>query len=114
MRRTVYAFVLILGLFGGCYAESDLEYPYVEGPDLAYVAPGVEVVVGYDYPLFFADGFYWLWWSGAWYSSPYWNHGWAPGRHPPHGIRGIPHPERYAHFRPSPSYAMRRAPGYST
>ena len=115
MRRVtrVIAMIIGIGLAGGCYTETEVDYPYVAGPDLAYVSPGVEVVAGYDYPVFFVDGLYWLWWDGFWYSSPYWNHGWGWGREAPPRLRGIAHPESYAHYRAAPGYGVRHAAGYS-
>ena len=114
MHRIATAFALTVALAAGCYIEPEVEYPYVAGPDLVYVEPGLEVVAGYDFPVFFVDGAYWLWWGGFWYTSPYWNHGWRRDRVVPPRIRAIDRPERYAHVQPSPSYAMRRAPGYTT
>jgi hypothetical protein len=114
MRRTACAIALVAGLASGCYVESDVEYPYVSGPDLAYVEPGVEVVVGYDHPVFFVDGLYWLWWGDVWYASPYWNHGWYRPHAIPPRLNGMPRPHSYAHFRPLPANGTRRAPGYTT
>jgi hypothetical protein len=114
MRGTTSSLVLVLALAAGCYVQPEVEYPYVDGPDLVAVEPGVEVVAGYDYPVFFVDGLYWLWWDGFWYSSRYWNHGWGHQHVVPSRITGIHHPDHYSHFQPSRTYSMRRAPGYTT
>ncbi len=116
MLRNVLPLALLAGLAGGCYTEAvgyDNGYGYATaGTDLAYVAPGVEVVTGYDYPVFFADGFYWRWWGGGWARSPHWDHGWAPAGRVPVAVRGIAHPGAFAHFRPARGVAIRHVGGH--
>lgn len=114
MQRMLNVLLVICALGTGCYTEAQVQYPYVAGPDLVVVEPGVEVVAGFDYPVVFVDGAYWLWWGGYWYSSPYWNHGWRYRPDVPPHVRGIAHPERFAHYFPLQGHPIRRAPGYST
>ncbi|MDX2088822.1 MAG: hypothetical protein SFX73_13275 [Kofleriaceae bacterium] len=42
------------------------------GPDLVWAAPGVQVVAGWDQPVFFVDNGWWWWNDGGWM----W---WGPG-----------------------------------
>ncbi|HUJ62605.1 MAG TPA: hypothetical protein VLX92_29085 [Kofleriaceae bacterium] len=86
----------------GCYtADADVGVAYAApGPDLVDVSPGVQVIADYDYPVFFTGGLYWRSYGGFWYSSPYWNRGWAVNYHAPIAIRSIARPWAYAHYRP--------------
>lgn len=70
------------------------------GPELAYAAPGVQVIVDYDEPIFFADSFYWRFYGGGWYRSPHHNGGWVYATPPP-VVRGIDRPQTYVHYRPA-------------
>jgi hypothetical protein len=117
MRRALYAIVLAGGLASACYVVPydyyGYEYGYGPsyysygtddygyGPDVAYVAPGVEAVVGYDYPVFWADNAFWLWSGGVWFTSAFHNHGFVHARFVPHSIAHIDHPESFAHFHPA-------------
>ncbi|HUJ61409.1 MAG TPA: hypothetical protein VLX92_23050 [Kofleriaceae bacterium] len=105
MLRNLLLAVVIAS--SACYGETEVAYP---GVNLAYVGPGVEVVTDYDYPIFFVDGFYWRWYGGYWYRSPYWDRGWLYAPVVPGGIHGIAHPWTYSHYRPGPGFAMRPAP----
>ncbi|HEY6032826.1 MAG TPA: hypothetical protein VIV58_01165 [Kofleriaceae bacterium] len=90
-------------VLGACYSEEPgVEYggsAYVGGPQMEVVSPGVQVVADYDYPVFYSDGFYWRYDGGLWYRSGYYNGGWAVSYNVPYGVRGIGHPEYYAHYR---------------
>src|SRR5262245_31925292 len=46
-------------------------------PDLVYVSPGVQVVADYEYPVFYADNFYWRFDGGRWYRSSWYTGGWV-------------------------------------
>src|SRR6185503_9992365 len=67
-------------------------------PQMEDVAPGVQVISDYDYPVFYSDGFYWRWDGGVWYRSGFYNRGWAVAYDVPVGIRGIARPGAYAHY----------------
>lgn len=73
--------------------------PVAYGPDLVYVAPGVQVIADYDVPVFFVDGFYWRWYGGGWYRSSYHTGGWVYASPPPALLR-VPAPHTYVHYRP--------------
>jgi hypothetical protein len=97
MLRALIPVTLFAALASGCYGEAAVAYP--ADPTMAYVSPGVSVVYDYDYPVFFADGFYWRWYGGSWYRSPYHNRGWAVAYNVPVGVRGIQRPWTYSHYR---------------
>jgi len=97
--------VMLLGALAasGCYSEEpavgySASVGYA-GPDMAYVAPGVQVIADYDDPIFYSDGFYWRNDGGYWYRSPYYTGGWVGVRDVPYGIRGVQEPWRYSHYR---------------
>ena len=98
-------FVLSLAFVGACYSEEpgvavgySAGYGYA-GPQLEYVAPGVQVIADYDYPVFYSDGYYWRNDGGIWYRSGFYNRGWAVSYNVPYGVRGIREPGAYAHYR---------------
>ncbi len=89
---------------GGCYVQDSS--PQYAGDDdgsgdLVEVSPGVEVVAGYDEPVFFADDYYWAYRGGIWYSSPWYRGGWVRAERVPGHISGIAHPEMYRNYRPA-------------
>jgi hypothetical protein len=87
---------------GACYSEEPavgVSYGYgYAAPQMEVVAPGVQVISDYDYPVFYSDGYYWRNDGGLWYRSGFYNRGWAVSYGVPVGIRGIGHPEMYAHY----------------
>lgn len=102
MKRMI--FVMSLLMLGACYSEEPgvavYGGGYYAGPSMAYVAPGVQVVADYDYPVFYSDGYYWRYGDGGvWYRSGYYDRGWAVSYNVPYGVRGIARPEAYAHYR---------------
>jgi hypothetical protein len=102
--------VMLLGALAasGCYSEeAGVGYSYgyaAPAPTLAYVAPGVEVIADYDYPVFYSDGFYWRYDGGLWYRSGYYDRGWVGVREVPYGIRGVQQPWTYSHYRVGATY----------
>ncbi|HUJ63525.1 MAG TPA: hypothetical protein VLX92_33730 [Kofleriaceae bacterium] len=88
-----------------CYSdEPDAQYPgeVDDGSgDLVEVSPGVEVVADWDEPVFFVDNFYWVNRGGFWYRSGWYRGGWVRADVVPEHVRGIAHPEGYAHYRPA-------------
>ena len=95
--------VLSLTFVGACFSEEPgvaVGYGYgYAGPQLAYVGPGVQVIADYDYPVFYSDGFYWRYDGGLWYRSGFYDRGWGVSYNVPYAVRGIGHPEGYAHYR---------------
>jgi hypothetical protein len=76
-------------------------------PDLVYVSPGVSVIADYDEPVFYSDSFYWRYYGGRWYRSPYHDRGWVYYSAPPTTITRIERPYAYRHYRPH-GYTVRR------
>lgn len=110
MKTLLLATLMIVG--GACYysdpqvsARYSAGYGYgYDGPALTYVAPGVQVVADYDYPVFYSDGYYWRYDGGLWYRSGYYNRGWNVWHDVPYRVRGISRPEGYVHYRGGSSY----------
>lgn len=105
MRPILLAAFIALG--GGCYYhDPQVSVGYSAGygyayaaPSMTYIAPGVQVVMDYDYPVFYSDGYYWRYNGGLWYRSGYYNRGWNVWYDVPYSVRGISRPERYVRYR---------------
>jgi hypothetical protein len=104
-------FLLIVSLsvvaMAGCYTEADVGYGYAApAPAMVAVegAPGVTVIADYDYPVFFYGGAYWRYDGGIWYSSRWYNRGWAVNYGVPGVVARIDSPHLYAHYRGGPVY----------
>src|SRR5438105_15670397 len=69
----------------------------VTSPELVVVQPGVEVVADADEPLFYADGYYWLYRDGLWLRSDSYRNGFAriDVNIVPAQLRQIPEPRTY-------------------
>lgn len=114
MRRIILGvLVLSAALAGGCTASGTAYYggggtltATTVAPDLLYVSPGVQVVADYDYPVFYADNFYWRFDNGHWYRSSWYTGGWAYAT-PPYVVARIDRPYAYRHYRPT-GYVSRR------
>jgi len=103
MRRNLIAYSLAAALAAsaGCYSEEASAQPaYAADPELEVVSPGVQVVDDLDYPVFFSDGFYWMWDGGYWFRSSSWRGGWAGvnAYAVPVAVRGIRSPLAYSHW----------------
>lgn len=112
MRRLIL--VLAAALAGGCAAHGAHGTYAVSAsvgtPDLVYVSPGVYAVAGYADPIFYSNNFYWRFYAGSWYRSPYWNRGWAYYPRPPRVIARIDRP--YQVYRRHRTYDRYRRPVY--
>ena len=83
-----------------CYVESQpVPYDYYNRYGLANIAPGVAVVMDYEYPVFYAERNFWLYDRGAWYRSAYPYGGWIYAVPPP-SVLGIYNPAAYVHYHP--------------
>lgn len=74
---------------------------HVTSPELVAISPDVQVVADADEPLFYADGYYWLYRDSVWLRSDSYRGGFArvdvnivPGT-----IRTIQQPVAYSHYR---------------
>jgi hypothetical protein len=104
--------LLLAGVFAtGCIAEVDgpgVAYagPNVAvtattvSPDLVYVSPGVQVVYGWNEPVFYVDGYYWRESGGIWYRSSYHTHGWY-SYSAPRAVYSIQNRHAYRNYRPA-------------
>jgi len=99
--------VVLCAVLAACAGRATVAVTHV--PDLVYVAPGVHVIADYDEPIFYADGFYWWFYEGAWYRSTYYTGGWTFAASPPIVVVRIGEPYRYRHYRPA-SYIVHHRP----
>lgn len=112
MIRIVATILLSTAVAGGCVVHERPRPAAVvvsSPPDLAEVAPGVQVIADYDEPIFFVDGWYWWFLDGFWYRSTTYTTGWSYVATPPVVIVRIQEPHRYRHYRPH-GYVVRRRP----
>lgn len=99
--RSCFTISMFAALATGCVAGGEGGYSVayaVPAPDLVYVAPGVQVIADYDYPVFFADGVYWRYDGGVWYRSRTYTGGWAITYDVPVTVRHIDRPATYVHL----------------
>lgn len=110
MRSLLLAAGMVLT--GACYyRDPQVSVGYSAGysygyaaPSMTYISPGVQVVMDYDYPVFYSDGYYWRYDGGLWYRSGYYNRGWSVWYDVPHRVRGISRPEGYVRYRGNSGY----------
>jgi len=94
------ALVTCLALGAGCAVRAGGTVTYTDPePELLYVSPGVSVVADYDYPVFYADSYYWRYDGGLWYRSNNYRNGWITVRTPPTTVARIERPHTYVHYR---------------
>jgi hypothetical protein len=113
LRRLSIAGVLAgLCLAGsGCVVGGQVRTrAYVSTPELVLVEPGVYVVADYSEPVFYTDGYYWLYRDGYWLRSYTYSGGWVRVRGVPYHVRGIRHPRAYVHYRGHASARRFHAP----
>jgi hypothetical protein len=102
MRNLLISSAIAAACATGCYSEADVGYSAGYGapaPALVEVSPGIQVISDYDYPVFYANNYYWRYDGGVWYRSGWYNRGWAVSYDVPVGVRGIARPEGYVHYR---------------
>jgi hypothetical protein len=91
---------LLFGTQAGCTAR--VSYAASTPPaSLVAVGPGVWVVYDYHQPVFFSNGYYWLWSGGYWHQSQYVDYGFSRvhvSRVPPTVVR-IDRPNAYVRYR---------------
>ncbi|HTE53750.1 MAG TPA: hypothetical protein VK698_23005 [Kofleriaceae bacterium] len=78
--------------------------------DLVMVQPGVYVIADYDQPVFYSDGYYWLYGNGYWSRSYTYTGGWTRVRGVPYNVRRINRPHAYVHYRARGNVHYYRAP----
>lgn len=105
IRVSGCAFALLLAtLLGACSFSGEVDYARdvtVTSPRLVVVSPGVQVVEDANAPLFYVNGFYWLYRDAAWLRSDSYRGGFARVDYAtvPHELRAIEQPQLYAHYR---------------
>lgn len=102
-RISAYVFAVAASL-AGCTGTGDVRYAgevRVTSPELIVLEPGVQVVADADEPLFFADGFYWLYRDGYWLRSSNYQRGFVRVElsYVPERVRGIERPQTYVQYR---------------
>lgn len=116
MLRTlsIAAALATVGTVGsGCLVEGRVRSDaYVSTPsaELALVSPGVYVVADYSQPVFYTDGYYWLYRDGFWFRSYTYTGGWVRAGGVPYHIRRIHRPYAYVRYRPTARTYVYRAP----
>jgi hypothetical protein len=101
LRVSMYAWVVAAAL-GGC-AAGEAEYGAdvrVTSPELVAISPGVQVIADADDPVFYADGYYWLYRDNVWLRSDSYRGGFAriDVNMVPSEVRTIDRPSTYAHY----------------
>jgi len=94
---------------GSVYVEPSIGAPL---PTLVYLEPGLWVVADSNDPLFYSDGYYWLYDAGLWYRSVSYRSGFARVhmRAVPREVLSVDRPRRYAHYRPPMNARVRTGP----
>jgi hypothetical protein len=109
----VGALVALSTAASACVVEGRVRsHAYVSAPsaELALVSPGVYVVADYSEPVFYTDGYYWLYRDGFWLRSYTYTGGWVRAGGVPYHIRRIHRPYAYVRYRPSARTYTYRAP----
>jgi hypothetical protein len=78
--------------------SATVEVAYVEPASYVYISPEVQVIEGYEYPVFFHAGLYYRNDGGVWYSSSYHDRGWVTSVGTPTYIASIHEPHAYVNF----------------
>lgn len=96
---------------GGCLGQAHLSGGYAApDPVLVELRPGVWVIEDYDQPVFYADGFFWMYRTDGWYRSSDHVNGWTYVRAAPQVVVRIERPDEYVHFRATVGARVRRGP----
>jgi hypothetical protein len=98
----------------GCVVSGSVRssaYVESEPPDMVLVEPGVYVLADYDRPVFYTNGYYWLYSDGYWLRSYSYGGGFVRVRAVPYGVRRIHRPYAYVRYRPTARARYYRAPG---
>jgi hypothetical protein len=97
---------------GGCLAHGRVSGGAEVSSDLILVElrPGVWVIEDYREPVFYADGYFWLYRDDGWYRSSDYSGGWVRFRSAPQVIVSIERPRQYIGYRAAPGHRIRRGP----
>jgi hypothetical protein len=106
---------LLASATSGCVVRGRAGYTAtatVETPAMVEVSPGVMVIEDYDEPVFYSDGYYWLYSDGVWLRSSYHTGGWVRVRTVPTRIVSIRSPRAYVRYHGRAGVYRRGGPAY--
>ncbi len=111
LRIGVLVSALALGATG-CVVRGRASGQIVASSDpmLVELYPGVWVIEDYNEPVFFADGFYWLYRDDGWYRSSYHTGGWVLVGSVPQVVVRIERPRAYVRYRGAHGVRVRNGP----
>ena len=97
---------------GGCIAQGRVsgQMEATAEPMLVEINPGVWVIEDYSEPVFYVDGFYWLYRDDVWFRSSYYTGGWARVQSAPQVVVSIQQPTAYVHYRAASGARVRSGP----
>jgi hypothetical protein len=104
MNKTLLYAVLFASAVGLGTTSCTVRGPVAAGvtvtePTLVEISPGVWVIEDYDDPVFYADGFYWLYRGDTWFRSTIHSGGWLRVDTAPRVVIGLGHPRAYIRYR---------------
>src|SRR5829696_5844277 len=70
----------------------------VTEPTLVEISPGVWVIEDHADPVFYTDGFYWLYRGDTWFRSSIYSGGWIRIDTAPRVVIGLGHPRAYVRY----------------
>ena len=77
LKKTLFSFILAAATFIPSCGPAQVHVGATVTPRLVWVSPGVWVVEDYPYAVYYADGYYWRYFDGAWHSSTWYDGGFA-------------------------------------
>lgn len=104
LNRVSACVFAVAASLAGCMGTGDVEYAgevRVSSPELIALSSGVYVIADADEPLFYSDGFYWLYRDGYWMRSDDYRGGFVQVNigYVPERVRMIERPQTYAQYR---------------
>ncbi len=102
-------------LASGCVVHSRSHVraeAHVATPALVEIRPGLWVVEDYHQPVFYSDGYYWLYDGGIWYRSTVHHSSWSRVQvnYVPVVVRRVDRPRRYVRYHARDRARVRRGP----
>jgi hypothetical protein len=104
--------VSALSLGTGCLAGGQVSGRMEASADpmLVEIDPGIWVIEDYSEPVFYVEGYYWLYRDDAWFRSSHHAGGWARVQSVPQVVVRIERPTAYVHYRATRGVRVRRGP----
>lgn len=115
MKRLLIATTLFAAALGvGCVGTARVHgHAHVTAtPTLVAIGPGVWVVEGHSEPVFYSDGYYWMYSDGVWLRSDSYAGSWVRVRTRvvPRPVVRIDRPRIYAHYHARAGARVKRGP----